>query len=48
MFYPEPPYEDVIFVQQLWTRNVVSKQFAAAVLMVDYSEPRILPETRRW
>jgi hypothetical protein len=38
-FYPEPAFEDVVAVQQLWQRSVVSQQFAAAVLMVDYPNP---------
>jgi hypothetical protein len=38
-FYPEPAFEDVAAVTQLWTQNVIAKPFAASVLMVDYPNP---------
>jgi hypothetical protein len=43
MFYPEPPYEDAIVVQKLWTQNIVSRQFAASVLDGRLPEPGLLP-----
>jgi hypothetical protein len=43
VFYPEPAFEDVAAVQELWRQRVISPELAAAVLMVDFPNPVFSP-----
>lgn len=43
VFYPEPAFEDVAAVQELWRQMVISPELAAAVLMVDFPNPVFSP-----